>query len=190
MQSPVATIGRLHMRHQHFIYLRFRNVRCYQPHERPRKASKTRKPDHASQPTVVLKHLPDSPKEPQIRGTQDSRWKKSRTILLEWASKHKIIVGFLILYISVPIAICFFGSQPVPITGRKQLEYLPKWLEHVFGILAREEGEELRDRLASRSWASDDPNIQKIVDVLNRLLRASGLSDRKWELLVVNAPSK
>ena len=53
-----------------------------------------------------------------------------------------------------------------------------------------EEEEELRTRIKNSVLSSDHPYMQDINMVFSRLVRASGLDDRDWDLRVVWAPSE
>lgn len=86
--------------------------------------------------------------------------------------------------------VCYFALQRVPVTGRWQLDYIPHWVAVRMGKSEREEHERLRPMLMKFSLGSDDPGMQGIVTIFNRLIRASGLDDRDWEFRVVLDPSE
>ena len=179
-------------RRQHLVYLHVRNVRCYLPYQRPsppREPPKTSKSEHAPLPTVVSKDGLHPLKGSRIRHAKDwgwSKWSKSS----EWAARHPKFVGGFGIIVLGTIPFCYFHLQPVPITGRRQLEYVPKWLERQWESSARKEDDESWKVIAECSWGSDHPALQGPIEVLNRLLRASGMDDQDWELRIVNAPSK
>lgn len=54
----------------------------------------------------------------------------------------------------------------------------------------REENDELRKSIENCTWHSDHPYMQDVNLVFSRLVCASGLDDRDWDLRVVRAPSE
>ncbi len=54
----------------------------------------------------------------------------------------------------------------------------------------REKEKQIRPWLMKNSWGSERPEMQGVLEIFNRLLRASGLDDRDWEFRVVLNPSE
>ena len=159
------------------------------PSSTPR-SPKIKNPRFHSPPTVAPKSRSNLLEVSRALHTDVSRrsWPESRWY--KWATKHTYISRTLVLFICGGITFCFVGGKRVPITGRNQLEYVPKWVEKWFEKEMHNETEEKRKRTADCSWRAGDPGMQVPIAILNRLLRASGLEDSEWELRIVNAPCK
>lgn len=161
MQSSfsLGKIVHTHARPQHLVYLHVRNSRCYLPYQQrpspPRRPPNTIKSEHGHLPTVVSKDGLHPLKGFRIRQTKDWGWSKSR----DWAARHpKLVRGFGIIVFGT-ISFFYFHLQPVPITGRRQLEYVPKWLERRYEDIARQEDDESWKEIANCSLGSDHPAL-------------------------------
>ena len=78
----------------------------------------------------------------------------------------------------------------MPITGRTQLDLIPHCVAVRMEESECEEEEKLRTSIKDSVWLSDHLYMQDINTVFSRLVRASGLDDRDWDLRVVWAPSE
>ena len=84
----------------------------------------------------------------------------------------------------------YVTSQDVPITGRMRLNYVPNWIARLWEIYIHKTDNALRKDLAGFSLGKDDPEMQGLLSIFNRLARASGLDDRDWDVRVVPAPGE
>ena len=194
MQShPLKRLGCQRMGPQHSVHLNCQHARHYMPsahHRAPQKVPKSKHLRFHSPPAVAPKSRPYLLKVSRAPDTDVPRWSWPESRWYKWATKHTYISGTLVLFICGGITFSFVGVKRVPITGRNQLEYVPKWVEIWAEKEMHNENEEQRKRTADCSWRAGDPGMQVPIAILNRLLRASGLEDREWELRIVNAPCK
>ena len=86
--------------------------------------------------------------------------------------------------------LCCAALQPVPITGRRQLDFIPRWVANKIEDFQRAEEDKEREALKMCSWGSDHPGMQGATLMFNRLVYTSGLDDRDWDFRVVLAPSE
>lgn len=108
----------------------------------------------------------------------------------DWATKHRYSVCALRIFFSGSVLILCFAVERVPITGRRQLDLIPNWVAVGFDEHEREGAEELRGSIKNFSLNSDHPAMQIVNLVFSRLVRASRLDDRNWDLRVVHAPGE
>ena len=95
---------------------------------------------------------------------------------------------FAFAFLVNPIVQSFRTLQRVPITGRKRLDYVSKWLGSYLETKEREfEDERQKENI---HLGSESPMMQGPTLIFNTLLHASGLDDREWELRVFNAPGE
>lgn len=71
-----------------------------------------------------------------------------------------------------------------------QLDLIPKWVAKRMEKSELEKDKELRKELTKFWFESDHPGMQQIDLMFSRLVRASGLDDRDWEVRIVRAPSE
>ena len=76
----------------------------------------------------------------------------------------------------------------MPITGRRQIDFIPLCVANWIKEIMRAEEDQEREELLRSSLGSDDPGMQGFTSIFNRLVRASGLDDRDWEFRVVLDP--
>ena len=95
-----------------------------------------------------------------------------------------------VIFISGTTIFCSFALRRVPITGRWQLDFIPRWFVRWTEKSKLAEEEKLREELRKFSLDSNHPSMQEFNSIFKRLVRASGLDDRDWDFRVVLAPSK
>ena len=137
------------------------------------------------------------PYKPRPRDSQHSSgpgWKQAFvTTITRYrpaSLKYRIILYSAVVCISGATIVYLFVLERVPITGRRRLSWLPqstvKKLEETdqkfLGIMAENE----------KRWfiQRDYPGVRKVEAVLARLVRSSGLDDMRWEIRIINEPSK
>lgn len=136
-------------------------------------------------PPVPSKSQPKSSHDPRTPQKSGLRGPYPNSRLRNWARNHRYIVRFIVIIGCGTVAF-YCVSHRVPITGRRRLVYVPRWLEELVDNFRREEGDEYREC----SWGSEHPDMQGPISVFNRLLHAFGLDDGEWEFRVAQAPGK
>ena len=80
----------------------------------------------------------------------------------------------------------FFALKRVPITGRLQLDLVTRWKAAQLAKSQREEeANQVIPMLMPFSMDKQDPCWQQVDEIFNRLIHASGLGDRDWDLRLV-----
>lgn len=128
-------------------------------------------------------HDPPTPQKTGFRGPYPNL--RSRN----WAQNHRYVVCALVI-LGCGTVVFDCGSQRVPITGRRQLDYIPRWLEAWIENRSRKERDEWRKDILKCSWGSEHPDMQGPIAIFDRLLHAAGLDDGQWEFRVIQAPGK
>ncbi len=181
---------------QHFVqaHIQSANFHVSSWHHQPPKPVHRPRPRHFPRdlppPARSLKTKEIRPKEPQVRQTDASISTRAISRGHSWATKlKKVVRGFFVISCGA-ILFLYITSQDVPITGRTRLSYVPNWVARLWedSILKRDNA--LRKDIAHSSLGKDDPEMQGLLSVFNRLVRASGLDDRDWDLRVVRAPGQ
>ena len=110
----------------------------------------------------------------------------------DWATGHHryIVYGGFLIFFGGSTIYCSFSLQRVPITGRVQLDLIPNWVAKRIEKSELEDVKELRKEMAEFWFESDHPDMQEIDLIFSRLVCASGLDDRNWEVRVIQAPSE
>lgn len=86
--------------------------------------------------------------------------------------------------------ICAFSWRPVPVSGRIQLDIMPKeWPEWVQEA-QQEVSNNLREKFGAKFLPSNDEKVKKVQAVLDRLIASSGLDNIPWDLHLIMAPGK
>lgn len=174
--------------HQYPSNHRFQNARFYTPSSR-HQLPKSRR--YALPPAAPPKSRKTPSKVPQARRQTDlSQWSWSKSRWHNWAIEHKYIIYSFVFFVCGSTIFCSFSLQRVPITGRMQLDLIPKWVAKRMEKSELEKDKELRKELTKFWFESDHPGMQQIDLMFSRLVRASGLDDRDWEVRIVRAPSE
>ena len=102
---------------------------------------------------------------------------------------RKVIVGGLGIFV-FGTTIYFYALEQVPITGRRQLRWLPQlWLRAIDEV-EREEIEGVIREKEGKFFTQDEyPGLQTLKTVLERLHEASGLDNTVCDIRVINEPS-
>lgn len=118
----------------------------------------------------------------------------------EWASgwrtwyatslSHKLAVWGVVVFTSGATAVYLFALERVPITGRRRFSWVSRSTLAHSEQTEREFLETLEGDNKCLSVISDYPGLQKMQAVLDRLVRSSGIDDVKWEVRVLDKPSK
>lgn len=153
------------------------------PSRKPHSLRSVQSPTVPQQSQPNLSHVPQTPRKNCLRRSCP----KSR--LRNWAKNHRYIVRALGI-IGCGTVIFFCASPRVPITGRRQLAYIPRRLKAWYEDLSRKEIDEMRKAILKCSWGSEHPDMQGPIAIFNRLLHAAGLDDGQLEFRVIQAPGK
>ena len=186
-------IGRMHAWRQYIVYLHPQHARYYTPsplHQASKPFTKFTRSRHVSPPSVSPKRRPDPLKVSRARQTEGLRGSKWRSKWHDWATEYRYIVYTFITFISGSTIFCYFALQRVPITGRRQLDFIPRWVIKRIEKSKLAEEDEFREVLTKCSLDSEHPAMQGFNSVFKRLVHASGLDDRDWDFRLVLAPSK
>ena len=186
-------VGRLYQWRRYPRRLHIQSTRLYTPtskHQAAKPFAKPKRSRHVFPRPAPHKSPQASLKKPLARQRKGSRWSRSTSRWHIWATKHKYIVFTFKAFVSGTVVLYFFASEPVPITGRRQLNFVPRSVAKWMAKSAREKEDGLREHLKHCSWHGDHPGMRKVNLIFDRLIRASGLGDRDWEVRVVLAPSK
>lgn len=140
---------------------------------------------HVILPPVPSKSQPKSSHDPQTSQNTSFRGPYPKFRWRSRAQNHRYIVRALVIIGCGTVAL-YCTSQHVPITERRQLGYVPRWLEEWVEKVCREDGDEHR----RCSWGSEHPDMQGPISTFNRLLYAFGLDGGEWEFRVVQSPGK
>ena len=153
------------------------------PSPKPHRSRHVIPPPVPSKSQPKSSHDPRTPQKTGLRGHYPNLRSRS------WAQNHRYIVRALVI-LGCGTAAFYCGSQRVPITGRRQLDCIPSWLEAWIESLRRKETDEWRKDILKCSWGSEHPGMQGPIAIFDRLLHAAGLDDGQWEFRVIQAPGK
>ena len=154
--------------------------------------SKSRSKNGSSEIVAKTRRLPYKPR--QRDSQHSSGWRQAFvTTIIRYrpaSLKYRIILYSAVVCISGATIVYLFVLERVPITGRRRISWLSQStltrLEEterkVLGLMAENE----------EKWfiEKDYPGLRKIEAVFARLVKSSGLDDIKWEIRIIDDPSK
>ena len=119
-----------------------------------------------------------------------ARWRS------EWRARYaerlsrRLAVRGLVVFISGMTLAYFLVLEPVPITGRRRVCWVPQFMLAKMEEMDSQVMENVRENAEKDLVRSDYPGLRKIEAVLKRLVEASGLDDIAWEVRVLDEPSR
>ena len=92
--------------------------------------------------------------------------------------------------ISGATIVYLFVLERVPITGRRRFSWLSQSTLTKFEEKERKALNLMEENEEKLFIQNDYPGLRRIEAVFARLVKSSGLDDIKWEIRIINAPSK
>lgn len=140
-------------------------------------------------------------KSEQSNTQHDSNWRKVLVETFarwrsEWRARYaerlsqRLAVRGLVVFISGMTLAYFLVLEPVPITGRRRVCWVPQFMLAKMEEMESQVMETVRENAEKVLIRSDYPGLRKIEAVLKRLVEASGLDDIAWEVRVLDEPSR
>jgi metalloendopeptidase OMA1, mitochondrial len=102
------------------------------------------------------------------------RWSARPTFYYEVAGVGGVVGGFYM-----------YNLETVPVSGRRRFNIISSELE---SQLAQEQHDLIMQEFRGRVLSEWDPRVRRVRKVLDRLIPASGLTDQKWEVNVIDSP--
>lgn len=184
----------MHWSRQYAVFLRRQDTRHYTPSSRGLASNSlpnSKRSKDAHLPAKFPNHRPYAPRvfrAPQADGPRQQPSPKFKWLV--WAKSNKFIFFCLCIY-GYTISMFPRDLQRVPITERRQLLYLPCWLEDNEDHVDRKMEETINTQ--NSSLGSESPSLQRIASIFSILVHVSGLNDRgwhQWELRIIDAPGQ
>ena len=154
--------------------------------------AKSRSKNGPSKIVAKTRHLPFKPRQrdPQY----GSRWRQAFVTAMTRYSpaslKYRIIFYSAVVCISGATIVYLFVLERVPITGRRRFSWLSRSTLTKFEEKERKALNLMEENEEKWFIQNDYPGLRRIEAVFARLVKSSGLDDIKWEIRIINAPSK
>ena len=154
--------------------------------------AKSRSKNGSSKFVAKTPHLPYKPIQRDFQ--RSSGWRQFFVTTITRYSpasfKYRVILYSAGACISGATIVYLFVLERVPITGRRRISWLSQSTLTKLEEMEREMLDSMDENKEKLFIQNDYPGLRKIEAVFARLVKSSGLDDIKWEIRIIDEPSK
>ena len=154
--------------------------------------AKSRSKNGSSKIVAKTRHLPFKPRQRDPQ--HGSGWRQAFVTTMTRYSpaslKCRITLYSAVVCISGATIVYLFVLERVPITGRRRFSWLSQSTLTKLEEDERKVLNSMEENEKKLFIQNDYPGLRRIEAVFARLVKSSGMDDIKWEIRIINAPSK